>query len=179
MKMSYWRFKMFCENCGNSHDGSYASGRFCDEKCARAFSSKEKRQEINRKVSEKLKGRTFRRVVSEPYRKRMLETLAIGRENKIANFNARVDALYHKDWNQLVSKHSKKIWKHFIVEEQNGKCLKCGTDSEDWMGQKLVLELDHIDGNKRNDERKNLRMLCPNCHSQTETYCKGFKNKRV
>ena len=44
-----------------------------------------------------------------------------------------------------------------------------------WNGKKLVFQLDHING-KRNDHRlENLRWLCPNCHSQTETYC-GKKN---
>lgn len=42
-----------------------------------------------------------------------------------------------------------------------------------WRGETLVLELDHIDGDKRNNKIINLRMLCPNCHSQTPTYCRG------
>ena len=32
--------KNICENCGKEHDGSYGSGRFCSEKCARSFPSK-------------------------------------------------------------------------------------------------------------------------------------------
>lgn len=47
---------MNCENCGNSHDGSYGSGRFCSAKCSRSFSTKSKRKEINEKVSKKLLG---------------------------------------------------------------------------------------------------------------------------
>jgi len=47
---------MKCENCGNEHDGFYGSGRFCSSKCARGFSTKAKRKEINEKVSQKLKG---------------------------------------------------------------------------------------------------------------------------
>ena len=34
----------------------------------------------------------------------------------------------------------------------------------------IILDLDHIDGNNRNNQLSNLRFLCPNCHSQTETY---------
>lgn len=48
---------MICENCGNEHDGSYGSGRFCSVKCARGMSTKLKREEINKKVSLKLTGR--------------------------------------------------------------------------------------------------------------------------
>jgi very-short-patch-repair endonuclease len=44
-----------CENCGIEHEGTYGSGRFCSKKCARGFSTKAKRKEINQKVSEKRK----------------------------------------------------------------------------------------------------------------------------
>ena len=40
-----------CENCGNEHVGEYGSGRFCSTKCSRGFSTKEKRKEINIKLS--------------------------------------------------------------------------------------------------------------------------------
>jgi len=40
-----------CKNCKNPHDGGYGSGVFCSCKCARGYSTKEKRQEINKKVS--------------------------------------------------------------------------------------------------------------------------------
>lgn len=50
-----------CENCGCSHDGLYGSGRFCSAKCARWFSTKSKRAEINKKVSTTLTGRHYHR----------------------------------------------------------------------------------------------------------------------
>lgn len=47
-------------------------------------------------------------------------------------------------------------------------CAICGID--EWQGKKLVLQMDHING-KHNDNRlENLRLLCPNCHSQTDNY---------
>jgi very-short-patch-repair endonuclease len=45
-----------CENCGKTHHGEYGSGRFCSIKCARSFSTKNKRKQINEKVSKTLKG---------------------------------------------------------------------------------------------------------------------------
>jgi len=45
-----------CENCESEHDGTYASGRFCSQKCSRCFSTKEKRKSINEKVSKTLTG---------------------------------------------------------------------------------------------------------------------------
>ena len=54
------------------------------------------------------------------------------------------------------------------------KCAICGNTGE-WNGQKLVLQLDHINGNHFDHRKENLRFLCPNCHSQTETF--SGKNK--
>jgi len=53
------------------------------------------------------------------------------------------------------------------------KCVECGNEGE-WNNKKLILAVDHIDGNWKNNFKENLRFLCPNCHSQTDT----FGNKR-
>lgn len=49
------------------------------------------------------------------------------------------------------------------------KCSVCGNVGE-WLGKKLSLHMDHINGKHHDNRLENLRMLCPNCHSQTETY---------
>lgn len=48
---------MICNNCECEHNGSYSSGRFCSVKCARGFSTKNKREQIGEKISLALKGR--------------------------------------------------------------------------------------------------------------------------
>lgn len=48
------------------------------------------------------------------------------------------------------------------------KCEICGISS--WQDKEINCELDHIDGNKYNHMLDNLRILCPNCHSQTSTF---------
>lgn len=52
-----------CENCEEEHDGEYGSGRFCSSKCARGFSTKAKREEINEKVKNSLTGSGNKKVV--------------------------------------------------------------------------------------------------------------------
>ncbi|MEU1183101.1 HNH endonuclease [Streptomyces sp. NPDC005820] len=49
------------------------------------------------------------------------------------------------------------------------QCALCGTEAV-WQDRPLPLEVDHIDGNWRNSRIENLRFLCPNCHSTTDSY---------
>ncbi len=48
-------------------------------------------------------------------------------------------------------------------------CGGCGT-GDAWMGHRLVLEIDHINGDRLDNRLENLRYLCPSCHSQTRSY---------
>ena len=48
------------------------------------------------------------------------------------------------------------------------RCASCA--NVEWLGRPIPLELDHVDGNRRNNQLYNLRLLCPNCHALTPTY---------
>ena len=59
------------------------------------------------------------------------------------------------------------------------ECSECEL-SEFYNNKPIELDLDHIDGNKENNTRKNLRWLCPNCHSQTKNWkSKNYKKVRT
>jgi Zn finger protein HypA/HybF involved in hydrogenase expression len=56
------------------------------------------------------------------------------------------------------------------------ECSICKNNGE-WFGKKLSLQLDHINGINNDNRLENLRLLCPNCHSQTETFS-GKRHKK-
>lgn len=62
------------------------------------------------------------------------------------------------------------VLKKRLIKEglKENKCEECGIS--EWNNKPLAIHLDHIDGISTNHKRENLRMLCPNCHSQTHTY---------
>jgi hypothetical protein len=58
----------------------------------------------------------------------------------------------------------------YLREKFDNKCSKCGWNEINLYTKKIPLEVEHIDGNYRNNCEENLTLLCPNCHSLTSTY---------
>lgn len=65
--------------------------------------------------------------------------------------------------------HERKLIRRAMIKDGIANvCSGCGLST--WRGKHLTLEVDHIDGNPRRNEVGNLRLLCPNCHSTTDTW---------
>lgn len=57
----------------------------------------------------------------------------------------------------------------FLLVRDRGKCCEVCKNAA-WMGEDIPLEVDHIDGDSDNWNKQNMRLVCPNCHAQTDTY---------
>jgi hypothetical protein len=68
------------------------------------------------------------------------------------------------DWGKQIPRWTKR----WLKEQRGYACEVCGISQHN--GKDIVLEVDHIDGHHKNNHPDNLRLICPNCHSQTDTY---------
>lgn len=81
---------------------------------------------------------------------------------------------------QILVKNSTYLWTTNLKKKllKDGyfdyRCFECGIS--EWNNKPLSLQLDHINGVNDDNRIENLRLLCPNCHSQTETYCRGKRS---
>lgn len=65
--------------------------------------------------------------------------------------------------------------RRYLTEDRGYKCEAEGCLVSDWLGKSITLEVDHIDGNSSDDSPPNVRLICPNCHSQSPH--RGAANK--
>jgi hypothetical protein len=126
----------------------------------------------------------MRRLGLDPTRKRGRRHL----ERRIAGIGLDVDALLGQRWAQGRKRRPRgRPLEEILVERSEYRSvhtLKKRLIAEgllepvcaicrlyEWQDRPIVLHLDHIDGDRTNHRLENLRLLCPNCHSQTDTYC--------
>lgn len=90
-------------------------------------------------------------------------------ENSAHRRRAPEEVLIEQDSSVARREPSDRLKRAMLALGATEQCALCGTEPY-WRGHRLPLEVDHIDGNWRNSRIENLRFLCPNCHSSTDTY---------
>jgi len=146
---------MICEKCNKVHNGEFGSGRFCSRSCANSNTMTSARRE---KISAGVKKSILDGKVRKPASQEEIDA-------NIQKVKATwIRKLLEADFNNLGWDTKRKR----VILEQDGNCNRCKIDN--WLREHLTLEVDHIDGNNKNDSRNNLEALCPNCHSLTDTW---------
>lgn len=136
-----------CPYCGNQIPYEKRASKFCNQSCSASFNNQGVTRHIKRS-----------------------RVCVCGNPKKLANKYCSEfgnNHVYNKV-TKLEDAKSDRIRKQIIIKERPYRCEVCGIS--EWMGKPISLELDHIDGNADNNAADNLRLICPNCHAQTETY---------
>ena len=150
-----------CPKCQTPHE---KPGIFCSRSCSnsRVFSdeSRRKKREANQRFWSNL---------SDDDKTERLDLLKHASYIGHGSLEDRLHNVMSEDWEKL-GFQGKRLR---VILEQNGACNRCGLTH--WLEQRLTLEYEHKDGDNTNNARNNVEALCPNCHSQTETW-RGRKN---
>ena len=146
--------------CNNEHDGTFGNGSFCSRSCS---ARRVHTPEANEKRRIAITGKKY------PHR-----ALLSGKAKEVFQAKRKATAdrkLMEADFTTIGYDGKRRR----VILEQDGKCNRCGLD--EWLNEPLVIELDHINGNNKDDRRTNLVGLCPNCHSLTPTWRGRNKNR--
>ena len=90
------------------------------------------------------------------------------KKNTTCSYHPRIetkDILVENSTYKDTTKLKKRLFKEGLKE---CKCEKCGIT--EWQGEPISLQIHHINGNHHDNRLENIQILCPNCHSQTDTY---------
>lgn len=152
-----------CPRCENTH---IKNGVFCSRKCANV---RVQTTEINEK-RRKTAILSWKEKFNNPIELEKWKT-----RSRLNNKNSAITKrkkLLETEF-ALLNPYSKRIK---LLHEQNEMCNKCGISK--WNEKPIILQYHHKDGNNKNDDRDNVEMLCPNCHSQTDTWCGKDRKKQ-
>jgi predicted nucleic acid-binding Zn ribbon protein len=159
-----------CPKCGTAHE---RSGKFCSRSCANSRTFSNDALEKKRK-----KSLTFWSQFDAEGRKQHNKEKMLKYDRELADKKG-TETRLQQSWSRPYEDMAHDSLRKRLLVERNHTCEQCGIGNT-YNGKPLSLELDHIDGNNKNNKIENLRILCPNCHSQTPTHrSKNIKYKRL
>lgn len=186
------RTKHFCNNCGK--ELRRGQNKFCSRSCATTINNQkrvhtvETKEKIRQSLSNTIGPLKEKRKKEKPIKK---ENYSVCEECGGETLNKKKFCSFachslnnHKEMYKYFLENPEKFnrgnytpknFKDFFLNEQNGKCSICGCENT-WNGKKLIFVLDHINGDSADNRRENLRLICPNCDSQTDTFKSKTKN---
>lgn len=174
---------IYCLNCGKEIEVPVGwkkrRNKFCSQSCAAIYNN-QKRGNANGQYK-KVKHKTCLHCGKDLFDKPV--------KTKYCSFECQHNHEYEeyiKQWkngekNGVSGKYgtSANIRK-YLFEKYDNKCQLCGWGEENPITHKIPLQIHHIDGDCTNNKEDNLQLLCPNCHSLTETFGSLNENsKRV
>lgn len=153
---------MNCKNCNKETNNS----SFCTSSCSATFNNKQKVK----------KNRDYHCIMCNK-----LCQHSFSKQNLFCSNICHAEYTFLNKTKILIEEgkiDSPKTLKNYLLKTRDCKCEICHTDNM-WNNLPLMLQLDHIDGNSDNNFPINLRLICPNCHSQTDTFAGKSGKKKI
>lgn len=179
--------KRFCLQCGRELTTKNAK-KFCCSSCAAKYNNVRRPKKVKEKISNTLR-RRYNGLIEEEKRYCVYcgNELTTRRQTKYCSVDCEKQQKqkdYITRWKDGkesglsgeygISSHIRK----YLFDKYDCKCQLCGWGIKNEYTNKYPLEVHHIDGDYANNKEENLQLLCPNCHSLTESYKAHNKNGR-
>jgi hypothetical protein len=160
--------KRNCLNCKIEFEAKIVEpNKFCGSSCAASFNNKNriKKQKVN--INNRKRKEYHARKKAKCINCRDITT------NKYCGQKCQHEYKRNKIFKEIENGNTKlyfKNYKNYLIEKYGEKCMECGWSEKNKYSNKIPIELEHVDGNSKNNDLKNLKLLCPNCYSLTSTY---------
>ncbi len=139
----------FCLTCGDKLPFAKRRGKFCSHSCAAKYNNQ---------------GVTRHTTHSE-----FCENCGKPKEHRHNKYCAEcIEKRIYRKITTLEEATQDRVRRRILIEQRGWRCEICGLT--EWLGKPIPIEMDHIDGDTDNNSEENLRLVCLNCHAQTDTY---------
>lgn len=160
---------VYCLECGKEITGTNRfRKKFCSHACSAAYNNKLRKEPVYCKnCGKELKGKG-----------KQTGKFCSRECQKEYEYNKRVEKWKNGEDCGYTGKSAgiKDFIKRYLMIKNNCSCQICGWHEKNKLTGEVPLQVHHIDGNCKNNSEENLQLLCPNCHSLTETF--GRLNKK-
>ena len=195
-KEIYSKNPKVCKTCGKILSFEQRNNTFCSRSCATIYLNKNRGQrdiETRAKIASTL---SKKNITPADIKARNYTCKYCGNEIKQGKFCC-VECFHKFNYEKKIKEWlSGKVFtrgghqipefiRKYLFEKHNNQCEKCGWHEINPITGKIPLQIHHIDGDCTNNKIENLQLLCPNCHSLTETFgslnenSKRFHRKKI
>lgn len=162
----YVKEKKYCLECNNEINYGDYRKKFCNHSCAADYNNRQRGYKIGKFKKDLNDGcKMCKKEIG--YRIKFCSNDCYSKYNYLE---------YIKRWKNGEEDGSRgkdgirSYIRIYLFDKYYNKCCECGWNKINKKTNKIPLQIDHIDGDHKNNKEDNLRLLCPNCHSLTETY---------
>ena len=168
-----------CLNCGediqilNLTQSEYKRRKFCCQSCSAIYNNKKRKRNLEEKETYCLNCGSPLKQSQTKYCQIKCQHEHQQKEWEEKWFSGEISGFSETDnWGNVPDRIRTYLFKKF-----DSKCSKCGWGEVNPFTGRVPLEVEHIDGDYTNNRPENVTLLCPNCHSLTETYRGANKGK--